>query len=210
MRTWVALLSLSLVATLGCSRSAEQPVEEVQAAVPWPQLEPYDMTETQKAQHELALGAVNALMVELMGELTAALDSGGPAGGIAVCRNQAPFIARRVSEQYGVDIGRTSFALRNPSNQPPPWAEPLVVERIDEPVFVAGPTGQFGALLPIRLKAECQMCHGQADEIADEVQAAIAEHYPQDDAIGFQSGDLRGWFWIEVPGEPVEGGENTL
>ena len=79
------------------------------------------------------------------------------------------------------------------------WAQDLVKERIGEPVYLAGPAGELGALLPIRLKAECQMCHGPAEQIVDEVKAAIAENYPEDQATGFAAGDLRGWFWVEVP-----------
>ena len=81
----------------------------------------------------------------------------------------------------------------------PAWAQGLVEERFGEPVYLAGPGGELGALLPIRLKSECQMCHGPAESISDEVRAAIAEHYPEDQATGFTAGDLRGWFWVEVP-----------
>jgi hypothetical protein len=43
------------------------------------------------------------------------------------------------------------------------------------------------------------MCHGPREMIADEVQTALSAHYPEDRAVGFSEGDLRGWFWIEVP-----------
>jgi len=75
---------------------------------------------------------------------------------------------------------------------------------VDEPTFLAGPAGEFGALLPIRLKAECQTCHGAKEMIAEETLSAIAEHYPDDRGVGFAEGDLRGWYWIEVPGAPAE------
>ena len=43
---------------------------------------------------------------------------------------------------------------------------------------------------------------GPAEEIDAEVMAALAEHYPDDQAVAFAEGDLRGWFWIEaMPGE---------
>ncbi len=200
MRAWVALLAMVTIFNFSCGRPAEPPDEETVATVAWQPLASYEMTETQKAQHELALAAVNAMMSELIGELEAALDSGGPAAGIAVCQSQAPMIARRVSDQFGVSVGRTSFALRNPSNLPPAWAETLVTEHVNEPIFVAGPAGELGALLPIRLKAECQTCHGPAEAISEEVRAAIAQHYPEDRATGFEEGNLRGWYWIEVPG----------
>ena len=53
-------------------------------------------------------------------------------------------------------------------------------------------------LLPIRLQPQCTMCHGPAAAIADEVRAEIAASYPDDRATGFATGDLRGWFWVEV------------
>jgi hypothetical protein len=40
----------------------------------------------------------------------------------------------------------------------------------------------------------CQTCHGV--EIAPPVSAKIRELYPQDQAIGFKTGDLRGAFTI--------------
>jgi hypothetical protein len=43
------------------------------------------------------------------------------------------------------------------------------------------------------------MCHGTKDEIPEEMHVAIARAYPNDQATGFHIGDLRGWFWIEVP-----------
>jgi hypothetical protein len=165
----------------------------------WIAVSPAEMTDNQEAQHELGLAAVNSMASELMGELMAAMDSGGPTEAISVCKDKAPDVAATVSEQFGLKIGRTSFALRNPANLPPGWAESLVEARAAEPSFLAGPNGEYGALLPIKLRAECQMCHGPAEMIDDEVQAAITEAYPYDQATGFAEGDLRGWIWVEVP-----------
>jgi hypothetical protein len=205
MRIWTALLAVvAIINCLSCSRPAERPAEPAVEAPEWEIVLPGLMDETQKAQHELALAAVNAMMSETMGELEAALEAGGPAEGIAVCRDKAPEIAARVGDQFGVRIGRTSFALRNASNLPPSWARPQVTAKVDDPIFLAGPYGELGALLPIRLKPECQMCHGPREAIADDVLAAISESYPHDQAVGFTNGDLRGWFWIEIPGEPPD------
>ena len=196
----VALLAIC-VPLAGCSKQETQPVEteEMSAVAVWRMVTPAEMTETQKAQQQLCLTAVNAMASEAMGELEAALESGDPAEAIAVCREKAPSIAARVAEQYGLKIGRTSFNLRNPSNLPPEWADELVAARSEKPAFLVGPDGGFGALLPIRLKAECQMCHGPAEMMDADVLAAIAEHYPDDQAVGFTEGDLRGWFWAEAP-----------
>ena len=205
MKKLIVAVAVGCLTMMGCSRQP-QPVAEIDqpiASVEWQPVAVIDMNDTQKAQHELVLAATNALVSETLGELEAALSSGGGAEGIVVCRDKAPAIAAHVSDQFGLAIGRTSHRLRNPNNAAPPWAERYVADMLTEPVFLAGPSGELGALLPIRLKAECQMCHGPADQIDDEILTAIHEIYPSDQAVGFVEGDLRGWFWVEAPpGEP--------
>ncbi|PWB70605.1 MAG: cytochrome c family protein [Holophagae bacterium] len=205
MRHLLVAVAVCCLAFAGCSREP-QPGAQVEGIVPaneWHEVQPTDMTATQKAQQDLVATATNAMMAELVGELHAALDSGGAAAGIEACRLKAPEIAARVSEQYGVKIGRTSHRLRNPNNTIPSWAERSVADRVGEPSFLAGSGGEFAALLPIRLRAECEMCHGPVDSISEDVQRAIATFYPNDQAVGFVAGDVRGWIWVEVPpGEP--------
>ncbi|MCG6948224.1 MAG: DUF3365 domain-containing protein [Acidobacteria bacterium] len=200
MRRRHLVLGVTVLLVLSCAGPSEEPVavEEV-AEVQWEKVLPGLMSDTQKAQQELVATAVNALAAEMMGELTAALDAGDPTAAIGVCKDKAPNVAAHVSGMYGVKIGRTSYRLRNPANVAPKWAEEYVSELVDDPTFVAGPNGELGALLPIRLKAECQMCHGPAEEIDDGVMAAISDVYPNDLATGFVEGDLRGWFWVEAP-----------
>lgn len=184
----------------GCSKPVEEPaVVEEATVVQWERVLPGLMTETQKAQQELILTGTNALASEMMAELMAALDESGPAGGIGACRDKAPAVAAHVSETYGIKIGRTSHLLRNSANVAPDWAATYVADMVDEPTWVGGPNGELGALLPIRLKADCQMCHGPVESIDEEVLAAIRESYPADQAVGFSDGDLRGWFWVEAP-----------
>jgi len=200
MKICVAIVVGCFLGLMGCAKAVEEPVEvEEVAVVEWERVLPGLMTDTQKAQQELILTATNALASEMMAELMAALDEGGPAGGIRVCREKAPAVAANVSETYGVGIGRTSNLLRNPANVAPEWATPYIQAGVEDPTWVGGPAGELGALLPIRLKAECQMCHGPAEMIDPGVAAAIAEFYPDDQAVGFSEGDLRGWFWVEAP-----------
>lgn len=202
MKFFTLMMIVGCIVLSGCSDSQEPAVEvqEVVEVARWTPVIPEDMNDTQKAQHELCVAATNAMASELMGELMAALDSDDPTAGITVCGAKAPAIAAHIAEDYGVGIGRTSHKLRNPANSPPQWAEKVVADQVGQPTYLTGPSGEFGALLPIRLKAECQMCHGTPEYIDETVLSALAEHYPEDTATGFAEGDLRGWFWIEAPG----------
>ena len=198
MKRWTVVLVVFGLIVTGCAKPAEEPVEE-EVVVAWEKVLPGLMTDTQKAQQELVATAVNALAAEMMAELTAALDAGDPSAGIAVCKEKAPGVAANVKETYGVNVGRTSHKLRNAANVAPEWADPYIAELAEDPTYLAGPNGELGALLPIKLKAECQMCHGPAEEIDESIMAAITEGYPDDQATGFVEGDLRGWFWVEAP-----------
>ena len=200
MNRWnVGLLIFALMMT-GCAKPVEEPVEvEEVAAVEWEKVLAGSMTDTQKAQQELVATVVNAMASEMMGELTAALDAGDPSAAIAVCKEKAPTAAENVQQTYGVAIGRTSHKVRNPATLAPDWAQPYVDDMVGDPTYLVGPSGELGALLPIKLRAECGMCHGPAEEIDESIMAAIAEAYPDDQAVGFVEGDLRGWFWVEAP-----------
>jgi hypothetical protein len=195
MYRWILPVSALAVFLLGCGPA---PQEGGSTAEPkWQVVGEDELTPAQSEKRDRALAARDALFQTLKGRLVEAMGKEGPAEAIGVCKEEAPRLASEVSEEHGVSIGRTSFRLRNPGNQPPSWAEPLVEERVEEPTYLAA-GDRLAALVPIRLGPECVMCHGPAEEIMPEVKTALAEQYPDDRATGFEPGDLRGWFWVEV------------
>jgi len=153
---------------------------------------------------ERAALAKDALFNELSTRLLAAMSNGGPAKAIEVCSKLAPKLAKEVGEQHQVSIGRTAIRLRNENNRPPAWAEPLLKELPTKPVVQDLENGRTGVLFPILLKVQCLTCHGPDDKIAAEIRTELARLYPNDTATGFQEGDLRGWFWVEVPADSEE------
>jgi NADPH:quinone reductase-like Zn-dependent oxidoreductase len=66
-------------------------------------------------------------------------------------------------------------------------------------IATAGSDDKLAYLLPIRLGAMCTNCHGPSARLADGVAERLEEMYPNDQATGFKPGELRGWFWVEVP-----------
>lgn len=118
---------------------------------------------------------------------------------VEACRIQAPEVADSWS-QGGVRVGRASHRLRNPRNVPPDWVEPILnayiasaADRGPRTVELQG--GRLGYVEPIVLQPLCTACHGES--ISSEVSAKILKHYPEDEAVGFKVGDLRGVFWVE-------------
>jgi hypothetical protein len=155
-------------------------------------------------ESELARGSqlLSQYKHDLQGALRAGLNQ-GEVEAIAACRIQAPKIAKSLSRD-GMRVGRTSHRLRNPANAPPDWVEPILETYVDnpsdrEPRVVSLPQDRSGYVEPIVLQPLCTTCHGEV--LASEVASRINELYPEDRAVGFQVGDLRGVFWIEFPGE---------
>lgn len=185
---------LTIVLAFGCS-SQEMTHNNTQSARPTL----IDLSPNQKKQKQQALLAKENLFASLLGELTTSMGEKGPAKSISVCKERAPEIARRVSEEANVRIGRTSFLLRNENNAAPDWAASFVNDRVEDDVAVELSNNGLGVLLPIRLQATCTLCHGTDQQVMPEVKAAIVSNYPKDQATGFSEGALRGYFWIEVP-----------
>jgi len=187
-----AAMTLFLLVAAGC----RQPPQDAGSA--WQVVAEDNMTPEQTAQRAQALAARDAMFTSLKTRLMEVVGSEGPAAAIEVCSKEAPQIAEQVSQEHGLTIRRTSFRLRNLDNAPPTWASQLVEGRVAEPTYLTQ-GGKLAALVPIRIQAQCLMCHGGEETIPPAVKDALAEHYPKDQATGFQDGDLRGWFCVEVP-----------
>ncbi len=126
----------------------------------------------------------------------------GPEEAVAACRIAAPEIARSLSSA-GVRVGRASQRLRNRANAAPPWVEPVLEayardSALREARTVALEDGRSGYVEPIIVQPLCLACHGT--DLAPAVAERIAALYPNDRAIGYAVGDLRGVFWVEFPG----------
>ena len=159
---------------------------------------------TQAQDAELARGA--ELLLPFKKDLQQALKGGlaeGPAAAIQVCRVKAPGIVDALSVD-GIRMGRSSHKLRNPDNTAPDWVGPIMQAYLDdassrEARAVELDGNRWGYVEPIVAQPLCLTCHGS--ELAPEVAAQISELYAEDNATGFEAGDLRGVFWLEFPGE---------
>lgn len=147
----------------------------------------------------------------LKSELQAAIKSGGPANGISVCNSRAPEIALSVSGQSdGWTIARSSHRLRNPNNAPDDYTAAIIADFLaraeaGEPVAdlakaeIVDQDGQrvFRMTKAIPTGKVCVTCHGAT--VPAEVEASLAEYYPDDQARGFKEGDMRGVFTLQKP-----------
>lgn len=140
---------------------------------------------------------------QLIGKLKQALEEGGPVTAIKVCNIEAPGIAEQLSRQYDWRVGRTALKTRNPNNNPDEWETNVLQqfeqrkqdgEAISKLEYSEETVEGFRYMKAIPTKGLCLTCHGTA--IPEPVKATLLELYPEDKAIGFKEGSVRGAFTI--------------
>jgi hypothetical protein len=150
------------------------------------------------------------LTTELKAELTAAMQQGGPEQAVDVCRRRAPEIAARLSGESGAEVGRTALRVRNPANRPDEL-EQAVLHRLAAALQPDTTGAMPEALLEVRtpqgvervylraiaMQPPCLTCHGKA--LSPALAAAIRADYPDDQATGFDVGELRGAVTVRWP-----------
>jgi hypothetical protein len=144
----------------------------------------------------------------LMSTLVEELREGGPVQAVRVCSEVAPTIAREQSAE-DLAIRRVSLRVRNPADAPDAheravleaWnakqAAGNLPEESAELETVDGRT-RLRYMRPIKVMTPCLTCHGSPAEMPDELLELIHDRYPDDRAVGYESGDLRGAFSVTI------------
>lgn len=155
---------------------------------------------------------IDAFFDELKGELVKGMQAGGPVTAIGVCKNLAPAIARKHSDDSGWDVARTSLKLRNPDNAPDAWETKVLQQFEERRADGEGPDTlayaeiveengdkyyrfMKGIVMPPLEKMPCLKCHGE--DIDPSTSAKLDELYPQDKARGYKAGQVRGAFTLK-------------
>lgn len=163
-----------------------------------------------QARVEASRAVAGSFAAELKEALTKAMASGGPIGAVDVCKEMAPQIAARASEKTGWDVARTSLKPRNPASAPDGWeAEMLQAFAArkaagEDPAKIEawtiaedGGQKQFRYMKAIPTASMCLACHGT--DIEPGLRAHLDGLYPEDAAVGYREGDIRGAFTITQP-----------
>lgn len=195
--------TLPFLLLLACSpgQSADRPTGESSAA--------FATAAPSPEAFARARGVADALGKDLQSRLFAALDSGGPAHAITYCADSAQALSARHTAE-GVYIRRVSLRVRNPTNRPDS-AEERDLRRLDSLKAAGALPGEVARmgrlstgepvveyLRPIVVQERCLACHGARDQLAAPVRRLIADRYPDDQATGYQAGDLRGMISVRV------------
>jgi hypothetical protein len=151
---------------------------------------------------------IQEFMTNLKGELKSALKAEGPVGAIGVCQEAAPAVTRDVAAKHGWNVGRTALKLRNPENAPDDWEREVLEAFVAQREAGADPkklavtkvvnrdgeaTFRYMKAIPLAEKP-CATCHGT--NVDPDLRAEILERYPEDKAVGFKPGEIRGAFTL--------------
>ena len=142
----------------------------------------------------------------MSGELKAAMKKGGVQNAIEYCNVNAYPISDSLADFYNANIKRTSLQFRNPLNRPDSSEIEVIVAYKEsllsgEPMkpMVKVENGKSHFYAPIVTQALCLKCHGiPGIDIGDSDYSFIKSKYPNDMAIGFAEGDLRGIWSISL------------
>ena len=196
----------------GCARQPEGGIAAASSAADRAAAASAEAHAHSDADLERAKTAAQAFSGRLRGRLQAAMAEGGPVAAVEVCHAEAPAIGEAVMAEHGVRLGRVALPGRNrhPAQAADDWRlAPLLAFQqaveggaaAGEQVFVQRdglpPGVSLRIMRGIATEPGCLACHGA--NVAADVRAAIARHYPGDAATGFAPGDLRGALWVEVP-----------
>jgi len=129
----------------------------------------------------------------------------GTLSAVAVCSDTAQVLTNDFGLMKGVYIKRVSFKNRNKYNVPDGFEAKVLkgFEQMKTEGKLTTDTEHFEIIKenghqylrymkPIKIGAACLKCHGNEEKIAAEVKDLIAKRYPDDKAVGYKNGDLRG------------------
>ncbi|MDF1762800.1 MAG: DUF3365 domain-containing protein [Oleibacter sp.] len=150
----------------------------------------------------VAQDIVRTFGTELKVTLVGKMKTEGPVAAIQVCNVKAPIIAEKYSSD-GWDVGRTSTKLRNTSNYPDEWENAILDQfaaqlttgvDIDDLEVSAIMDGEYRYMKAIAMDGPCLICHGE--NLSPVVAKEISRLYPQDKAIEYKLGEMRGAFTL--------------
>ena len=167
----------------------------------------------QDKQQEQFVVQSSALIKQLAGglkkELVTAVSEHGVPAAIQTCKIQAPIITAQSHADSALTIRRTSLKLRNPANAPDAW-EMKVLQKFELQLAQGTPVEQLTYseitnqgdkkmrrfMRAIPTQDICLNCHGEVQNLSPDVKNMLNNEYPNDLAIGFAAGEIRGAFSV--------------
>ncbi len=166
-------------------------------------------TTNKEIKHE-AKNAIMKMGKTLKMHMKQNMKGGGPIQAATFCSQQARGIAQKVNNSYkkGVSVKRISLKYRNPANKPAKDERDVLKElhttfdakkALPKMVVKKVSTNHYKVYKPILINnGVCLKCHGVGAVRNEKAYKLIKSQYPNDKAIGYKKGDLRGAFVVDI------------
>lgn len=154
------------------------------------------------------------LLNQLGQKLKTAMTTEGPLAAVSVCKEAAPSIAKSLATEHGIQITRVGTRVRNSKmGVPNAWQKDALnqfderLARGDKPsdlefwqvIDDGNGKRELRYAKAIMVQPVCLSCHGQTTDISAPLAEKIKLEYPDDQAVGYSVGKLRGAVVITKP-----------
>jgi predicted acyltransferase len=148
-----------------------------------------------------------ALIQKLGSELKAQMMTNGPVAALGFCNASAQTLTQEVSHSSHYSVKRVSLLDRNPQNRANAqesailnaWQNTLNTSKPLPSYEIHSDGNMDHYYKPLVINNDmCLKCHGAVDP-QSQLGLAIKTAYPNDHAIGYKMGDLRGMIVVDIP-----------
>ena len=157
---------------------------------------------------EEAIKAIQTLGGTFQKVLNTKVKEGGLTNAANFCSTNASSLEKEISKTLdkGVKVRRITSKARNQANSANS-EELIVLEEIKEKlenaqnvdlIIKKKSINHYKVYKPILISAKCLNCHGNDKQRDLESYNIILKKYPNDKAINYKSGDLRGAFLVDI------------
>lgn len=122
-------------------------------------------------------------------------------------------IANDFSLMTDYKLKQSSLKIRNPSNAPDEWERKILESYKLKERQKANSFGEiqekggkkiYRYLKPSFIEKPCLACHGAKEKIRPEIRSFLEKRYPNDKALEYKEGELRGGISIIIPLEDLD------
>lgn len=188
MKKYLVLLLLAISGFFACKNSSIDEKSTVKETVS----EQKDYLSEGKKITAIAFAA-------LSGKLQNAMQRDGVSGAVSYCNLAALPLIDSLSKAHEVNIKRTSLKYRNPIDAPTDSETKVLntfADQLQNKEALSPIVKEHNFYAPIMIAPPCLKCHGKIGEtLAESDYKHILKTYPEDKAIGYSLGDLRG-MWV--------------
>lgn len=149
----------------------------------------------------------NEAQKTLLANVASAMEKGGSDYAVAFCNTAAIPLTDSVASSHNAHIQRLTDKNRNPNNGLASELDKDIWERLNKVFKTGGSPFQFleqedGDIFyyrPIVIgMPTCIQCHGSKNDISESTRRIIAEKYPNDKAVDYEMGQLRGMWKVKL------------